>query len=135
MLITVTPLAFWRIKISGKTQARIEVCGNDIFAFDDNGNLISEENMREIAIVYRSSSSRADSLLNQSSPDFFHVLFTNGALITFHEHYDNHFILLKILHVRTGVDPCWLDWSDFQMLSTQSMEGRTVRASEANGLN
>ena len=37
MALTTVALIIWRVK-AGKTQARIEVCGNDIYSFDDLGN-------------------------------------------------------------------------------------------------
>ncbi len=132
--LTCAVLIIWRIKARGNTKARIEVCGNDISSFDDQGNLIVTENMREIAIVNRSCWSSSNSLTNEYSVDYFQVLFKSGAIITFHEQYEDHYILLKILHVRTGVDPLRVPWTDYQKLELQTLEDRVQRVSELKAL-
>ena len=71
---------------------------------------------------------------SESSIDYFQVLFRNGALISFNEQYDSHYLLLKILHVRTGVDPERVPWTKFQMLELESVESRAHRASELKAL-
>ena len=133
LTITVTVLLVWRVKVLGKTKARIEICGNDISSFDDLGNPSAIGNMREIAAVFRSHWANTDKFeIGKSAPivDFFHVLFLNGTVITFHEHYDNYANLLKSLHARTGVDPIRLSWSDFQMLELELPEHRALKAAE-----
>ena len=134
LTITTTVLIVWRLKVGGKTKARIEVCGNDIYSFDDLGNLAVAGDMREIAAVYRSSLSNPNSFNDGYSVDNFQVLFRNGTLITFHELFDSHFMLLKILHVRTGVDPERVPWTKFQMLELESVESRAHRACEPKAL-
>lgn len=132
--ITLTVLLIWRVRVGGKTKARIEVCGNDICYFDDLGDRAIKGNMREIVAVYRSSQTASKAGNGGSSIDFFHILFRNGALMTFGENFDNHYVLLKILHARTGVDPIRMPWSDFTMLGLETSEHRALKASELKAL-